>query len=555
MKTSFLRTVAFVSLLSNSIVSIPTSLFAAGDDLPDTAQGRKRGIDEVPVAGDEANQQGARARTERSAQKNMPFANPFDSDSEKDDPNVTRKQGSSAQDPDSDSEPDELLKRVTLREMRNRRQREHALESAKKRLEKRHLRKIQDKQKQDLNRVLGGEKNLQGVDLSGQDLKGFEFIDADLSNANLTGTILTNAKFTRTKLVGATLHNTHLDDAVFDHADLEGATITDVTAKRVHFTNNTVLKKATVIRVLFDRAEFRNVDFSGIETHVNNIKFVQSDLENVNLSYVKNIDGIFFINCPTFSNIDFSYSTIQAMLIRGIRILDHINFDSAVIRESAILGEIIGRDVSLSQPAIGPSLRTPDITEQDLGWGLTEQALYTSTFAQPDLFHAIMLLCETGFTRETAIYLLTPRMLPFMSDFIYRKNNASLDEKQQYAPANINTIISESEFNAVELNAVRVANIKFGNCRGIDNLTNTVDCRFYNVISSNQADIELFMRGGARVNGVPHGIYSERLNQDPELGAVVTELVARCAAAFITGGASEVGRQVAGIAFGVVRSS
>jgi hypothetical protein len=67
------------------------------------------------------------------------------------------------------------------------------------------------------------DANLQMVDMSGADMRGFDFTRANLQGANLSGAIMRNAKFTEANLKGADLSEANAMMALFALADLRGA--------------------------------------------------------------------------------------------------------------------------------------------------------------------------------------------------------------------------------------------------------------------------------------------------------------------------------------------
>jgi|GEM_PF-4355763 len=69
---------------------------------------------------------------------------------------------------------------------------------------------------------------LQGVDLSGLYMSGYNFTSADLSGANLTGSNLKDAHFEYAWMEGVSLFSAHCKNTIFARADMRGADLSKV---------------------------------------------------------------------------------------------------------------------------------------------------------------------------------------------------------------------------------------------------------------------------------------------------------------------------------------
>ena len=118
--------------------------------------------------------------------------------------------------------------------------------------------------------------SLEGVDLSGKNLR----------NANLSGANLKNSKFVKAELIGANLSNV----IVFE-SDLTKATMIDVTLSNTNLTEcdfteaiftNVNFSNADLTKSKFENARLTNVDFSN--TNMTQCDFTKAKLDTVNFN-------------------------------------------------------------------------------------------------------------------------------------------------------------------------------------------------------------------------------------------------------------------------------
>lgn len=92
--------------------------------------------------------------------------------------------------------------------------------------------KNDDFSQDDLNKLLKGDKGmagakLEGADLRGKNLSGYDFRGADLEDANLSGANLSNANFKNADLENTNLKGAIITGTIFSGAELEYATWVD----------------------------------------------------------------------------------------------------------------------------------------------------------------------------------------------------------------------------------------------------------------------------------------------------------------------------------------
>lgn len=130
--------------------------------------------------------------------------------------------------------------------------------------------------------------SLEGVDLSGQNLR----------NANLSGANLKNSKFIQASLRGANLSNVNLIEndftkatmsyVSFSHTELAECDFTDAALDNVNFSNANLkrskFKKARVISVNFSNSNLVECDFT--EAILDKVNFNDADIESANLTSV-----------------------------------------------------------------------------------------------------------------------------------------------------------------------------------------------------------------------------------------------------------------------------
>lgn len=140
---------------------------------------------------------------------------------------------------------------------------------------------------------------LQGIDLRGLSLKGFDFSERNLLAVNFEGADLRKAKF-----IGANLKGANLKEARFNNANLINANMERVTAEKAVFAeailananldwgrfddanfNNVRMNGATVKRASFQRVDFTTTDLTGVDAKREN---VDEDINFINMADAKN---------------------------------------------------------------------------------------------------------------------------------------------------------------------------------------------------------------------------------------------------------------------------
>jgi uncharacterized protein YjbI with pentapeptide repeats len=405
----------------------------------------------------------------------------------------------------------------------------------------------------DYERVLHGDKNFTNADLRAIDLRG-----ADLSNANLTGADLSGRNqeqlkdLTEIKLKDANLANANLAFTNLDKADLDGATLSrtnlfgavikEALLRGTKFLDGTSLAQAKLVKSTFHRARIVNkiIFFQAI---LRGIKFLQTAIDGIDMRKINAIE-LFFIDCPTVKNIDFTEANITNMVVMDIGIIGpQINFDRAEIHESCFIGKVIRRTADHKE-------RTEGITE-----GLDNVFNVMSIVKGVSCEVSAMLGTGAGAAAATA-FICPPVGIAmaiggglwsiYISATVYEN---SLDDKKLFAPININTIIKAANFTGAKLDKVRFSNIKFGDCTDIEGIETASGCVLSNVISSDPADLQRFKRRMAKVNGeYENALYGVVIERDPDLSSMGERLLRLVAGTALGAAGTVIGGQALGSA-------
>ena len=161
---------------------------------------------------------------------------------------------------------------------------------------------------------------LEGIDLSGLDLREVNFKGAILKGINLAGTNLSNSDFEGADLEGANLSNTLIRSANFDSVNLTNAT----------------LDRATIEDVRFNRSIWNNVDFKNLGFTDNLNIFSDADLRGALFSGAnlndKNLTGAILIG------VDFTETlSIERANFSGTN-LENANFENTNLNDSEFWG-------------------------------------------------------------------------------------------------------------------------------------------------------------------------------------------------------------------------
>lgn len=117
--------------------------------------------------------------------------------------------------------------------------------------------------------------NLEGADLSGQDLTNADFTGANLEGADLSGAIASGARFTGANLEGCDFSGAVLVEASFTSANVEGADMTGVRMSRAKC----------------DAANFEGADMTGAD--LTSSSFASANLQGAVLSHARLVDADF----------------------------------------------------------------------------------------------------------------------------------------------------------------------------------------------------------------------------------------------------------------------
>jgi len=310
-----------------------------------------------------------------------------------------------------------------------------------------------------------------------------------------------------TNLIGVVFDRACLNNTTFSHTDLSDAKIIETEVKNVKILDKTKLHRIHLVNLVFLQPTIQNADFS--EAQFTEVYFLQAVIENSKLVGI-HANKIFFDRSASLRDLDLSHAHIEGLVIRGSKIIGpRLNFEGAEISKSCILGQVVARNASKSE-------RTAGLSEDEKGHGWGSDLIRVSAL----------------FTGGLIGFYVSGQLI-----------DAKFDADQDYAPANINSIILESNFECAKVRIVKICNIKFGSCAGICDIANTGGSVFYNVISSNPKDIEQLRTKGAKVNGKWSNEHANLYinHNDPDLGKMVTQLLTTAAVGFVSGGTSALG--------------
>ena len=106
------------------------------------------------------------------------------------------------------------------------------------------------------------EANLEGADLSDQDLQKIDLSYANLNGADLNRSTLSGASFQGANLSGANMAGAEAEESVFYRANLRNADMTGIYGRRADFENSD-LRGADLSGADLIRADFRGADLTG----------------------------------------------------------------------------------------------------------------------------------------------------------------------------------------------------------------------------------------------------------------------------------------------------
>lgn len=185
----------------------------------------------------------------------------------------------------------------------------------------------QGKSKEEAYRDFAG-----GIDLSGRDLRYYNFSgaylvnitldDADLRGANLFNADLNGAMLSRTNLGNANLNNVTLNFALMDSCNLESTSLKFIDFSFAQLANLT-LEKRELERVIFDGVVLQNASFKEVDLDYSswvgallaNCSFEGCSLNEANLNGVQfhqknRLDGVSLVK-TTFKATDWTGVTLQ----------------------------------------------------------------------------------------------------------------------------------------------------------------------------------------------------------------------------------------------------
>ncbi|MFM6181729.1 MAG: pentapeptide repeat-containing protein, partial [Dolichospermum sp.] len=189
--------------------------------------------------------------------------------------------------------------------------------------------------------------SLEGVDLSGQNLRNANLSGANLKNSNFTGSQLTNANLSNANLTECDFSRATLKNVDFNNADLKKSNFANTALDPVDFSNANLaecdftgarivanlsgasLKNSKFIRISLSSQGFPNVEFGECD-------FTGANL-NANLSGA-NLKGSKFANAKIITTRLDNANLVECDFTEAI--LDRVNFNAAIL-ESANLTSVV----------------------------------------------------------------------------------------------------------------------------------------------------------------------------------------------------------------------
>jgi uncharacterized protein YjbI with pentapeptide repeats len=189
-----------------------------------------------------------------------------------------------------------------------------------------------------LTRAIFENTQIIDSDFSGTNLSGSNWQDVELVGSSFLATELTGSRFTRVNMVSISFEKAHLEDSVFDHAKM-----TDVS-----------FRSSDMQKAKFTAAELdKNVHFQ--EANLREIEFHDSDLPNVDFSYLKMRNAIFIntnlvnnkfhdadLASAVFEGVNLENANAKRAQLKNVRFdrsaLDSANFSQADLRFARIKG-------------------------------------------------------------------------------------------------------------------------------------------------------------------------------------------------------------------------
>jgi uncharacterized protein YjbI with pentapeptide repeats len=173
-----------------------------------------------------------------------------------------------------------------------------------------------------------GERDFQGVDLSGADLSDANLVRADLGDANLNEANLVRADLSGSNLSGTDLTDADLSGTNLSNADLSGTDLSDANLVRADLSdanlNEANLVRADLSGSNLSDADLTDADLSG--TNLSNADLSGTDLSNADLSDA-NLTGA-----------DLSDADLRGVDLSGAK-LNWVNFKGTIIDDETKLDD------------------------------------------------------------------------------------------------------------------------------------------------------------------------------------------------------------------------
>lgn len=275
------------------------------------------------------------------------------------------------------------------------------------------LKSTKSYQEKDLTGIKLGSNDMRGWDFRGQNLTSSSFNSAILTNIDFTGANLTSADFTSVALYGVIFTGANLTSVDFTSAVLSGVNFTDANLTSVNFVSTT-FKGAGLTNATIDWADFGGSVSRGFtekqlrstksyqEKNLTGIKFDSNDLSgwdfsgqdltsssfgSANLSNVDftgaNLTFVVFSNA-ILSGTNFTNAYLTSANFCGVDLAD-TNFTNATVK-GADFSETVSRGFTEEQLKSTKSYREKDLTGIKLdsnsmrGWDFRGQNLTSANF-------------------------------------------------------------------------------------------------------------------------------------------------------------------------------
>lgn len=175
------------------------------------------------------------------------------------------------------------------------------------------------------------KQDLRQVDLSGSYLYKLRMDGVDLSGANLKNARLLNVSLKKATIVGVNFEGAEFQDVNMERTRFESNVLTDVNFNNVKFKHatlkNTSFKDSKLFKTNFESADLSGVDFEHTQMFQSNFK--KAEIYNVIFKYVELSESIFGAHIPSNNSADFVIRTEYK---------NFSSFSEAKLREVTVFG-------------------------------------------------------------------------------------------------------------------------------------------------------------------------------------------------------------------------